>query len=121
MKTWVSADSRVLPDAIDSKGSSCVRAKYGVPSEAKVEARGRTGVATTRPDCLPTQETLSNGVQYEGFAVDEPADADNHAEVRARRAADRPSRDCRFPGGAAAKLELKTILARSFKVTDPPT
>lgn len=120
MASWVSDDGRVLPDAIDSKGSSCVRAKYGTAADAKVVEKGRTGVARTRVEQLPVPTTLCNGVEYEGFAADEPSEGEAHAEIRARRTADRFSRECMFPKGGAAKQELKTLLARSFTIVEQP-
>lgn len=118
---WVDPDGRVLPDAIDSEGSSCIRQRYGDRERAKNAAAKRTGVAVTMVQSLPLPIRI-NGVEYETFAVDEPTDEEPaHCEVRVRRTSDRASRDNRMPGSKAAKATLRALLAGSFTVVETPT
>lgn len=121
------ANGALRETAIDLQGHSVYRQKFcPTPLEAlKIsQAAGRnghTGIASVCPDDLPPSVVLAaNSIEFEAFAVDEPDIHVAHAEVRVRRVSDRPTRQCCKPGGTAAKLELRLLIAKKFKVVIAP-
>lgn len=109
---------QLLPAAIELPAMSVNRSKYA-PEPRDALRHDDTGIAVTMPFRLPVPVTSSGGVIHEFFAADVPSEGDSHAEIRLRRQG-RPY-DAKFKvGGKVFKLELKTALAKSFRVLIPP-
>ena len=121
-ETWVDGD-RVLPDAIDSKGSSCHRESYASDPVALVTLEWPK-VAGVRVEQLPVEIRQDNPPEgapaWEFFALDLPEpNRDAHCEIRVRRLSRRPSTDNDDAFGKRppeVRHSLKMQLADRFRV-----
>ncbi len=108
---------RVLPEAIDLRGTSVVRAKYGSRTQAQAKADS-IAVGAIKAGDFPGPTMSPDGVTaWEWFPLDLPEEADPaHAECRLRRVSDRPATENHKPGSASLKESLRKALADRFRV-----
>lgn len=112
---------RINEKAIDLEGTSVQRSSYAAPQSVLTVMR--TGVGEVQVGEIPPANVLPNGVEWEWFAVDDPSEeqGEGHAELRARRTADRPSKEANKPNSKAAKQELRILLAGKMHILIRPT
>ncbi len=102
---------------IDPQGVSCNRQKYAAPESVLTPERNRI-VFTTPNDLqvLPSTVTLSNGIEYEIFALDDPGEgSDAHSAVRWRRTDAAPSTTHAKIKNSQARLQMRAYVARAFR------
>jgi hypothetical protein len=120
----------VVAEAITLKGTSAARSSYTrIDGLAGTRATaGHNGVAAVTPAELPVDFQIApSPKRWEWIAVDKPEVMDgreyvDHAELRARDLADRPSKAAsKAPKSSVTKRDIKNKLCEKLRILIQPT